>query len=87
MSSLTMGFALPETMRSYIDERVKSGSYGNTSEFIRDLIRRDQEAQAAKRLRELIEEGLASGPATPLTDEDLASIRARMLKSAQGKGA
>ena len=87
MSSLTMSFALPETMRSYIDERVKSGSYGNTSEYIRDLIRRDQEAQAAKRLRELIEEGLASGPATPLTDEDFASIRAHMLKSAQGKGA
>ena len=64
MSSLTMSFALPESMRSYLDERVKSGSYGNTSEYLRDLIRRDQEAQAAKRLRELIEEGLASGPAT-----------------------
>ena len=64
MSSLTVSFTLPETMRSDIDERVKSGSYGNTSEYLRDLIRRDQEAQAAKRLRELIEEGLASGPAT-----------------------
>ena len=64
MSSLTVSFTLPETMRSDIDECVKSGSYGNTSEYLRDLIRRDQEAQAAKRLRELIEEGLASGPAT-----------------------
>ena len=87
MSSLTMSFALPETMRSYIDERVKSGSYGNTSEYLRDLIRRDQEAQAAKRLRELIEEGLASGPAKPLTDKDFAAIRARMLKAAQGRAA
>ena len=87
MSSLTMSFALPETMRSYIDERVKSGSYGNTSEYLRDLIRRDQEAQAAKRLRELIEVGLASGPATPLTDVDFAAIRGRMAKAAQGKGA
>lgn len=85
MSSLTMSFALPEAMRSYIDERVKSGSYGNTSEYLRDLIRRDQEAQAAQRLRALIEEGLASGPATPLTDEDFAAIRVRMLKTAQGK--
>ena len=84
MSSLTMSFALPETMRSYIDERVKSGSYGNTSEYLRDLIRRDQEAQAAKRLRELIEEGLASGPAAPLTDDDFAAFRARMAKAAQG---
>ena len=87
MSSLTMSFALPETMRSYIDERVKSGSYGNTSEYLRDLIRRDQEAQAAKRLRELIEVGLASGPATPLTDVDSAAIRGCMAKAAQGKGA
>ena len=39
-----MSFALPETMRSYIDERVKSGSYGNTSEYLRDLIRRDHAA-------------------------------------------
>ena len=51
-----MSFALPEPMRAYIDERVKTGAYGNTSEYLRDLIRRDQEAQAAKRLRDLIEE-------------------------------
>lgn len=37
MSRNTLSFALPETMRSYIDERVASGHYGNTSEYIRDL--------------------------------------------------
>ena len=42
--------------------RVAAGNYGNTSEYIRDLIRRDQEEQARKRLRDLIEEGMASGP-------------------------
>lgn len=57
-----MSFALPESMRDYIDKRVSTGSYGNTSEYIRDLVRRDQEDQARKRLRDLIEEGLASGP-------------------------
>jgi antitoxin ParD1/3/4 len=62
MSRQTMSFALPESMREYIDERVSSGNYGNTSEYIRDLVRRDQEEQAKKRLRDLIEEGLASGP-------------------------
>ena len=75
MSALTMSFALPEAMRSYIDERVRSGSYGNTSEYLRDLIRRDQEAQAAKRLRELIEEGLNSGPASELSPADWAALR------------
>ena len=56
-----MSFALPESMREYIDNRVAAGNYGNTSEYIRDLVRRDQEEQAKKRLRDLIEEGLASG--------------------------
>lgn len=79
MSSLTMSFALPETMRSYIDERVKSGSYGNTSEYLRDLIRRDQEAQAAKRLRELIEEGLQSGPGRALSADDWDALRQTAL--------
>ena len=35
-----MSFALPESMREYIDTRVAAGNYGNTSEYIRDLVRR-----------------------------------------------
>ena len=31
MSTNTMSFALPEAMRSYVDQRVRSGQYGNTS--------------------------------------------------------
>ncbi len=65
MSKNTMSFALPESMRGYIDRRVAEGNYGNTSEYIRDLVRKDQEEQAKARLRTLLEEGLASGPATP----------------------
>lgn len=70
MSRHTMSFALPETMRTYIDARVSTGNYGNTSEYIRDLVRRDQEEQAKKRLRELIEEGLASGPGRPRSSSE-----------------
>ena len=65
-----MSFALPESMRKYIDNRVAAGNYGNTSEYIRDLVRRDQEEQAKKRLRDLIEEGLASGPGRRRTKAD-----------------
>jgi antitoxin ParD1/3/4 len=70
MARQTMSFALPESMREYIDARVSAGNYGNTSEYIRDLVRRDQEEQARKRLRDLIEEGLASGPGRPRTNAD-----------------
>lgn len=76
-----MSFALPESMREYIDNRVSAGNYGNTSEYIRDLVRRDQEEQAKKRLRDLIEEGLASGPGRRRTK---ASEKA-LLDIARGK--
>jgi antitoxin ParD1/3/4 len=75
MSSNTMSFALPEAMRSYVNQRVASGQYGNTSEYLRELIRRDQEEQAKKRLRELIEEGLNSGPGRALTTERVAELK------------
>ena len=76
-----MSFALPEAMRSYVDQRVRSGQYGNTSEYLRELIRRDQEEQAKKRLRELIEEGLNSGPGQALTPQRAARARSSALRN------
>jgi len=48
-------------MREYIKARVSSGNYGNTSEYLCDLVRRDQIEQAKQRVRDLILEGVASG--------------------------
>ena len=75
VSRNTMSFALPESLRAYIDERVRSGRYGNTSEYLRELIRRDQQEQAVARLRDLIAEGLESGDPRPATDERLEELR------------
>ena len=74
-----MSFALPEAMRSYVDQRVRAGQYGNTSEYLRELIRRDQEEQAKKRLRELIEEGLNSGPGQALRPQRAAQFKKQAL--------
>lgn len=79
MSTNTMSFALPEALRSYVDQRVRSGQYGNTSEYLRELIRRDQEEQAKKRLRELIEEGLNSGSGRVLTRKVAVQLKERAL--------
>lgn len=75
MSRNTMSFALPESLRDYIDARVRDGSYGNTSEYLRDLIRRDQHEQSAQRLRDLIADGLASGAGRVVTDDMVAALR------------
>jgi antitoxin ParD1/3/4 len=74
-----MSFALPESMREYIDARVRDGNYGNTSEYLRELIRRDQEQQSAARLRTLIADGLASGEGRALTDDVIAELRSQAL--------
>jgi antitoxin ParD1/3/4 len=79
MSTNTMSFALPEALRSYVDQRVRSGAYGNTSEYLRELIRKDQEEQAKKRLRELIKEGLESGNGRLVTPKVAAELRKRAL--------
>lgn len=70
----TISFAIPEPIVAYIDNRVASGGYGNRSEYIRDLVRNDQREQAKVRLRELVAEGLASGPATAMTSADWADM-------------
>lgn len=70
-----MSFALPESMRSYIDGRVQSGEYGNTSEYLRDLIRRDQRDQAIRRLRALIADGLESGEGRAATTDAVNDLR------------
>jgi len=74
-----MSFALPEALHDYIDQRVRSGQYGNTSEYLRDLIRRDQDDQAKRRLRGLIQEGLQSGPGRELTPAFTAGLRRQAL--------
>ncbi len=74
-----MSFALPEELRAYVDARVDSGEYGNTSEYLRDLIRRDQRDQAARRLRTLVADGLASGDGRPLTGEVVDELRRTAL--------
>jgi antitoxin ParD1/3/4 len=55
--------SLPEPMSQYIDLQITSGLYGNTSEYIRDLIRKDQEQKqlSVDELRNVLDRAEASG--------------------------
>jgi antitoxin ParD1/3/4 len=46
----TMNISLPEAMKAFVDEQVNSGGYGSASEYVRELVRRDQKARAQARL-------------------------------------
>lgn len=61
--TVTMNVSLPEPLKVFVDEQVRLGAYGSTSDYVRQLIRDDREKAAARALQTLIAEGLASGPA------------------------
>ena len=58
----TMNVSLPEQMKAWVESQANSGRYGNASDYIRDLIRRDQERQdKIAEVQRLITEGIESG--------------------------
>ncbi len=45
----TMNVSLPDELKSYVDEKVSNGGFGSTSEYVRELIRRDRDRQQLRR--------------------------------------
>jgi antitoxin ParD1/3/4 len=76
----TMNISLPESLKDYVDIQVAKGGYGTSSEFVRELIRKDQDQN---RLRDLLLEGAASSPG-PVADATAFDALRRSL--APGKG-
>lgn len=58
----TMNISLPETLKTFVDEQVSQRGYGTSSEYIRELIRKDQDRL---QLRGLLLAGASSSPAAP----------------------
>lgn len=74
----TMNVSLPDQMKAWVETQAESGRYGNASDYVRDLIRRDQERQASiARLQRAVDEGIASGISTRSMDEVLEEARRR----------
>lgn len=66
----TMNVSLPDPMKEWVEDRARTGRYSNSSDYVRDLIRRDQDRQQAiAELQQAIDEGLASGPPEPFDIE------------------
>jgi antitoxin ParD1/3/4 len=77
----TMNISLPEALKAYVDEQVASRGYGTSSEYVRDLIRKDQDRQ---RLRALLLEGAASEPTSPVDAEYFDELRERVRQRETG---
>ena len=77
----TMNISLPDSLKSFVDEQVAQRGYGTSSEYVRELIRKDQDRT---RLRSLLLQGVESAPGKPANSAYFDHLRARVKRRKRG---
>ena len=78
----TMNVSLPDPMKDWVEAQAETGRYSNASDYVRDLIRRDQERQdKIAHMQGLVTRALESGVSDKSMDEILNEARKRMPRS------
>jgi antitoxin ParD1/3/4 len=80
----TMNVSLPDQMKAWVEAQVKSGKYANASDYMRDLIRRDQDARER---REALIAALVEGEASGISDRSIEEILRDARKRAKAAAA
>jgi len=75
----TMNISLPAELKSFVDEQV-AGRYSTSSEYVRELIRREQDKQ---KLRDMLLEGAASPLEGPADEAWFEELRQHAVKHAK----
>lgn len=75
----TMNISLPEPMKHWVEAQAQDGRYSNSSDYVRDLIRRDQvRIEKIAHMQRLVDEGRASGISERTFDEIIEDARQRV---------
>jgi len=76
-----MNISLPDSLKSFVDDQVSQRGYGTSSEYVRELIRKDQDRM---HLRGLLLAGAESAPAEPADAAYFNALRRRVRRHARG---
>ncbi len=76
-----MNISLPDALKSFVDEQVDQRGYGTSSEYVRELIRKDQDRL---HLRNILLAGAESGMAAPADAAYFTTLRDRVRQRARG---
>lgn len=79
-----MNISLPEALKAFVDEQVSQRGYGTSSEYVRELIRKDQDRL---HLRRVLLAGATSPPAAAADGAYFDELRNRVRKAAKAAGA
>lgn len=77
----TMNISLPHQLKAFVDEQVSQRGYGTSSEYVRELIRKDQDRL---HLRELLLAGATSAATEPVGDAYFEGLR-HQVRTAAGQ--
>ena len=76
----TMNVSLPDAMKEWVEAQARGGRYSNVSDYVRDLVRRDQErVRVIEELQSLISQGIESGVSEKSMGDILVAARAAAL--------
>jgi len=78
----SMNVSLPERMKAWVEDQVKTGHYSNASDYVRDLIRRDHEYHDK---RETLIKALIAGENSGVSERTIEDIW-RDVKARHGLG-
>lgn len=79
----TMNISLPAQLKSFVDEQVSQRGYGTSSEYVRELIRKDQDRL---QLRSMLMAGAASKPTAPVGEAYFEGLRQRLRAAGKARG-
>lgn len=71
----TMNISLPDGLKDFVDSQVGSRGFGTSSEYVRELIRKDQDRQ---QLRGLLLAGAQSAPTSSVDANYFDALRKRI---------
>jgi antitoxin ParD1/3/4 len=74
----TMNISLPETLKEFVDGQVVERGYGTSSEYVRELIRKEQDR---RHLRGLLLAGASSGVGVVADEAYFDGLRQRVLRA------
>jgi antitoxin ParD1/3/4 len=76
-----MNISLPDSLKDFVDEQVNERGYGTSSEYVRELIRKDQDRL---KLRGILLKGAASAPTKPVDTAYFDSLRRKVRSAKSG---
>lgn len=84
----TMNISLPDQMKDWVEQQVATGRYANASDYMRDLVRRDEErSKKLAAFQREIDRGIAGGISDTPIDEVIAEAKRRGRAAVEARDA